>query len=108
MLWDTHTKDGTYLLDHISRTALHTQTNSARQQGLLVVLAGSLALHHVPALFPFAPDYLAVRGAACGGDRQGVVRQHLVEQLVKSLQPRVQSACHATADAGVGETPTQL
>jgi uncharacterized protein (UPF0264 family) len=55
-----------------------------------------LTLRNVPALLPLAPDYLAVRGAACGGNRQGVVRQHLVEQLVKALERRVQSACHAT------------
>ena len=108
ILWDTHTKDGTCLLDHIPRTALHTLTNTARQQGLLVVLAGSLACHHVPTLLPFAPDYIAVRGAACGGDRQGVVRQHLVEQLVEALERRVQSACHATADVGRHETPAEL
>jgi uncharacterized protein (UPF0264 family) len=96
MLWDTHTKDGSCLLDHVSLTALYELTNTARQQGLLVVLAGSLTLRNVPALLPLAPDYLAVRGAACGGNRQGVVRQHLVEQLVKALERRVQSACHAT------------
>jgi (5-formylfuran-3-yl)methyl phosphate synthase len=108
MLWDTHTKDGTCLLDHLSRPALHTLTRAAHQQGLLVVLAGSVSPDLVPALLSFAPDYLAVRGAACGGDRQGVVREHLVKQLVRSLAPHVQPAHHATADGRRGATAGEL
>ena len=43
-----------------------------------------------------APDYVAVRGAVCGGDRQGVVRQHLVEQFVQAWSTAsVQSAAGA-------------
>jgi hypothetical protein len=54
-----------------------------------------LTLGRVGALLPLAPDYCAVRGAACGGERGGVVCQELVEQLAAAVTGRVQSACHA-------------
>ena len=89
VLWDTHTKDGSCLLDHLAVGELATWTRRARQQGMLVVLAGSLQLAHLPELMSLAPDYVAVRGAVCGGDRHGVVRRHLVEQFVAAVADRV-------------------
>ena len=97
LLWDTYTKDGTSLRDHAAPPALQALTHAAHQHGLLVVLAGSLARHHVPALLALHPDFLAVRGAACGGDRQAAVQQHLVAQLARSLTTRAQSAGRGAA-----------
>ncbi len=95
MLWDTYLKDGTWLLDHVSHTALEQSIGAARAAGLLVVLAGSLTLHRVGQLLCYAPDYLAVRGAACGGGRAGVVCQPLVEQLAAAVAGAVQSTCRS-------------
>ncbi len=43
---------------------------SAKAEGLVVGLAGSLKAKHVPSLVALAPDLLGFRGALChGGDR---------------------------------------
>jgi uncharacterized protein (UPF0264 family) len=86
VLWDTHTKDGSCLLDHLDGPELAGLTRGARQHGMLVVLAGSLTLGRLPEVMSLAPDYVAVRGAVCAGDRQGVVREHLVEQFVSAME----------------------
>ena len=33
LLWDTHAKDGTWLLDHVSPAVLHELTRAARARG---------------------------------------------------------------------------
>ena len=45
-----------------------------------------------------APDYVAIRGAVCGGDRHGVVRQHLVEQFVRPWQTALRPGTAGIAD----------
>ena len=43
---------------------------SAKAEGLIVGLAGSLQARHVPSLVALQPDLLGFRGALChGGDR---------------------------------------
>ncbi|MHB8969327.1 MAG: (5-formylfuran-3-yl)methyl phosphate synthase [Pirellulaceae bacterium] len=86
MLWDTHTKDGSCLFDHLTGPELIRMTQGARQQGMLVVLAGSLTLGRLPEVMSLAPDYVAVRGAVCVGDREGVVREHLVERFASAVE----------------------
>jgi (5-formylfuran-3-yl)methyl phosphate synthase len=95
LLWDTHGKDGTWLLDHVTDAALNDVLGVARRAGLLIVLAGSLSLARVPAVLRFAPDYLAVRGAACAGDRAGQVSEQLVGELMRAVTGAVPSACSA-------------
>ena len=59
---------------------------------MLVVLAGSLTLSHLPDVLPLEPDYVAVRGAVCEGTRTGDVRVHLVQQWSRVLRSTPVSA----------------
>lgn len=57
----------------------------AREAGLLVTLAGGLDEAAIHRLASLAPDFFAVRGAACaGGERSGVVEAALVSRLVQA------------------------
>jgi uncharacterized protein (UPF0264 family) len=61
------------------------------------VIAGSLGLDTIPHLEPFAPDIVAVRGAACvGGDRRAGIDPLRVAGLAKVAAdlPAASSRCH--------------
>lgn len=58
-----------------------------RDAGIRVALAGSLGAAEIAELLPAAPDYFAVRGAACVGGRQGRVTRERVADLVGLLSP---------------------
>jgi uncharacterized protein (UPF0264 family) len=85
VLWDTFDKSQGRLFELVAMEQLAEQTQQARTAGLLVVLAGSLALTDLPALARCAPDYVAVRGAVCQPDRGGMLRGYLVRQWVARL-----------------------
>jgi len=85
VLWDTCVKEGTHLLDHVTRDELDAQVRLARHRGMLIVLAGSLTLQHVPTVMRWEPDYLAVRGAVCQGARTGSICSQRVAHFVQTL-----------------------
>lgn len=85
MLWDTHDKTRGRLLDHVPIHQLEMQVAQARQSGMLIVLAGSLAIEDLATLKNLAPDFVAIRGAACMGPRTGSVRRELVEQFAAAV-----------------------
>ena len=85
MLWDTHDKTRGRLLDHVPIHRLKTQVAQARQSGMLIVLAGSLAVEDLAILKSLAPDFLAIRGAACEGSRTGSIRRELVERFAAAV-----------------------
>jgi uncharacterized protein (UPF0264 family) len=60
---------------------------SLHEAGVRVALAGSLDAEGITALRCAAPDWFAVRGAACAaGHRQGTVTAHRVRALVNLLR----------------------
>lgn len=69
VMLDTADKRAGGLRAHLDHARLRAFVARGRDAGLLVGLAGSLALHDVPALLPLAPDYLGFRGALTRGDR---------------------------------------
>ncbi len=85
VLWDTFTKDGTHLLDHVTQKELDALVHAARYRGMLLVLAGSLKIEHIPAVMRWRPDYLAVRGAVCHRDRTGSVCPQRVARFVQAM-----------------------
>ena len=85
VLWDTCIKDGTHLLDHVAQDELDTLVHAARYRGMLLVLAGSLSIEHIPAVMRWRPDYLAVRGAVCQRDRTGSVCPRRVARFVQAM-----------------------
>ena len=66
---DTADKSRGGLLTHLDLAALGRFVATARAQGLLTGLAGSLGLADIAPLAALAPDYLGFRGALCHGDR---------------------------------------
>ena len=74
LLIDTWEKDGTTLLDWISRESLARIAAQCREAGLRLALAGSLSGEALAAACAAGPDWVAVRGAVCEGGRGGTVR----------------------------------
>jgi uncharacterized protein (UPF0264 family) len=87
-LIDTFDKRGGWLLDHVRLDELASWTNRANELGMFVVYAGSLTADAIEMLLPLQPDYVAVRGAACAGGRQGTIDPRLVRELAVRLQGR--------------------
>ncbi len=93
VLFDTYSKTGGDLFDHLAPKEIEGISAEVRSAGMKVVLAGSLkgrSIHHALQL---APDFIAVRGAACRGDRRGMIDSGLVAELA--------SLVHATPAASI-------
>jgi uncharacterized protein (UPF0264 family) len=80
-LFDTAVKDGSSLLDWIEPSTLARIRFGLAHAGVRVALAGSLDVNSIRRLRPLAPDWFAVRGAACTGGRGGVVSAEKVRLL---------------------------
>lgn len=90
VLIDTFDKSTGHLLDHLSLHSLAAIAEQARANQLKLALAGSLRMELIAEIVDVAPDYIAVRGAACEGGRDGRVSKQLVERLssaARRLQP---------------------
>jgi uncharacterized protein (UPF0264 family) len=70
VMFDTIGKTAGSLTDHLSYMTLAGHIAAAKDAGLVVGLAGSLAARQVPSLLALAPDLLGFRSALCrNGDR---------------------------------------
>jgi hypothetical protein len=85
ILVDTFSKHGATLFDVWTSGDLDAFVDSASAAHIGVVLAGSLRLADVPLARKFQPDFIAVRGAACRGGRDGVLDAAAIEQLLVAL-----------------------
>ena len=72
-LIDTAVKDGSSLLDWIEPATLAHIRFALADAGVRVAFAGSLDIDSIRRLLPLAPDWFAVRGAACVGGREGSI-----------------------------------
>lgn len=86
VLVDTFDKSHGGLLNHWKLADVADFIDDVRSAGLLAVLAGSLSLATIPRLLPMQPDYVAVRGAACGGDRTSELIAAKVRELSLLLE----------------------
>ncbi|MFM2095121.1 MAG: hypothetical protein RIS70_2245 [Planctomycetota bacterium] len=102
VLIDTFRKDGRSLHEVVDATILSDWTAAIRGEGggavggeacsavrgrlRTLVIAGSLTTTTIPRALTLTPDYVAVRGAACGGDRTSRVCTHHVSQLISLLR----------------------
>jgi uncharacterized protein (UPF0264 family) len=90
LLVDTWQKDGSTLLDWMSLTDLKRLREQTRAVGVKLALAGSLGEATIQALAPVAPEWFAVRGAACAeGQRSGCVEEQRVRRLVEMVNQTV-------------------
>lgn len=85
VLVDTWEKSHGGLLDYWTTDFLAEFIASVQRCGMLAVLGGSLTIETIPAIAALAPDYIAVRGAACDGGRSGRLNPSRVRQLVRLL-----------------------
>jgi uncharacterized protein (UPF0264 family) len=75
---------------------------TARLNGLLTGLAGSLGLADIPPLAALGPDYLGFRGALCSGGRESALDPAAlaaVRAALDAAQPARASSATATAGA---------
>ena len=85
VLIDTFNKDGSTLFDHFTFNQIGELISLAAQADLICVLAGGLSIDLVPAAASFHPDYIAVRGAACDGDRQGNISLDAIRRIKRII-----------------------
>lgn len=85
MLVDTHDKALGNLLQVWPLASLREFVTAARDARMTIVLGGSLTLDRLPEVLALEPDYVAVRGAACAGDRTGTIDPQRVRELVCAL-----------------------
>lgn len=96
LLVDTHCKDAAKqrptLLDWLPLPWIVDLCARCRDADVRIALAGSLGPAEIRALADARPDWFAVRGAVCDGDRHGTVQiekvRGLVELITCSKEPR--------------------
>ncbi len=81
VLFDTHSKLRGNLFQHLAPSEIEAISTEVRCEGLKVVLAGSLVGESIHRAMQLAPDFIAVRGAACRGDRREMIERDLVAEL---------------------------
>lgn len=85
LLVDTWCKTAGRLGDLLPEPSLAALLDRARDLQMRIALAGSLRLTDLPAICRLAPDWIAVRGAACVGGREGSICEQAVQQLSRCL-----------------------
>jgi uncharacterized protein (UPF0264 family) len=73
VLVDTAVKNGRGLLDWWTPEAVRRLADEAKRRGMLAVAGGALTPVTIPTVAACGVDYVAVRGAACEGDRSGTI-----------------------------------
>lgn len=91
VLFDTHTKSGGNLFSYLPVNQLKRLVATIRAAGQQVVLGGSLQRQAITIACGLSPDYIAVRGAACRGNRNGSVDLDRVRSLNELLHSRAAS-----------------
>jgi uncharacterized protein (UPF0264 family) len=93
LLIDTYDKQGGDLLARWPLEELGPFVAQARRRGLAVVLGGSLAAAGIASVLPLAPDYLAVRTAACVAGRLSPISPARVAELAALLRREEMENC---------------
>ncbi len=81
VLLDTFDKSRGRLTEQLGLGPLQEFIADVHDLGLVCVVAGSLGLSDVAAVARLMPDFVAVRGAACVGDRSGGLDPQRVRRL---------------------------
>ena len=90
LLLDTWGKNGKTLLDWLSLSQIERLCRMCHAAGIEVALAGSLGPRQIRQLLPLAPDWFAVRGAACRAGRRGnAIDARRVRALARLVSGRV-------------------
>lgn len=101
LLVDTWEKASGNVFDHWPVDDLHAFLTRVREHQVAFVLAGSLSGASFTQAIDLAPDFVAVRGAACNGGRDGTVSYERVSALKRviasSYEDRISGAKNALA-----------
>ena len=89
LLIDTFDKRGGQLFDHLTSDRIGEIVQRTRAAGMLTLMAGSLDLESVKILAELvpAPDFVAVRGAVCEGNRESSIASDKIVELKRCLNP---------------------
>ncbi|MCK5933745.1 MAG: dihydroneopterin aldolase [Fulvimarina manganoxydans] len=94
VMLDTLDKTSGGLLKHQSPASLARFVRSARDNGLMTGLAGSLEAPDVPRLAALSPDYLGFRGALAASGRAGALDGDNVAMIADLIRRANQAASH--------------
>ena len=87
VLIDTFIKDGTSVLHLLDDHQLAHISNSVRESGRWLAVAGSLSIELVPELIDLCPDVIAVRSSVCRGRRRnGPISVDAVRQFKRAIR----------------------
>jgi (5-formylfuran-3-yl)methyl phosphate synthase len=85
-LVDTFDKRAGGLLEHWSLDQIQRWIADAHSLDMQTVVAGSLTPASLTHVLPLAPDYVAVRGAACHAARTGAICRDRLDELVSLVR----------------------
>lgn len=85
VLVDTAIKDGRSLLDHWSPAVVRRFIAELSNRRLMSVVGGSLNGATIAQVASLGPDYVAVRGAVCRGERTGAVDAEKLREVRAAL-----------------------
>jgi uncharacterized protein (UPF0264 family) len=83
---DTGRKDGRSTFEFMDEATLARFVEAGRDAGLGIALAGSLVFDDLPALRRIDPDIIGVRGMVCGGDRNSMLQERLVQAAMAAIR----------------------
>jgi len=83
---DTGIKDRQSTFAFMDEAALRSFTEGNKKLGLGTALAGALKFEDMDALKRINPDIIGVRGMVCGGDRNAVVREDLINKALAMIR----------------------
>ncbi len=87
VMLDTAIKDGKTLFDAMTYDEIKKFINLAKDQNLLVALAGSIKQEHLKTLVELNPDIIGIRGAVCeAGKRTNTLSSEKVEAFMNYLR----------------------
>jgi uncharacterized protein (UPF0264 family) len=101
---DTAIKDGKDLFDAMTPQEIAEFIRLGKEAGLLVAVAGSVKLRHLPVLAQMRPDIVGIRGAACDDDdrTKGITAKKVHELMATA---RRLNAAGNVADVNLRERP---
>lgn len=86
LLVDTFDKSAGNLLAHWSPAEVQSFAARVRCAGMKMALAGSLNIDDLPQFSDVPCDFIAVRGAACRGGREGTIDEQFTRRLSSAVQ----------------------
>ncbi len=82
---DTAIKDGKTTFEFMSENEIGEFISAGHDRGMEVAIAGTIKFGDLELLRRVGPDIIGVRGAVCGGDRSGQIKEELVRRMKADL-----------------------